>query len=412
MEYYVDNVKEYLKAISGDDSFINAERPEHGYGILNYLIITPTTFPSILDTDTDEEKLFKTLRRNCRGLKYRLSDGKILALPHWKFFNIGEKEETLPENINTQDGYHILDKLDGSMIHPIILDEKDKTIRLMTKMGFNDISRKVEDFFYKNCENHMALSKYLLERDMTPCFEICSPTLKIVVHYETTKLVLTEIRHNFTGKPVSVEELKSYAEKFDVPVIDTVELKSSNLQDIISEVYAMTGIEGIILRTGDKKYKLKTEWYRSRHRAISNIISEKNVIDFIINESFDDVISYIDEGESKDNIIRFANDLTSNVLSIIVDSINTARSLGDKTSKEASEYCDSNNLFNKLTIMFAHAHLDQGDEELRYNTYNKFIKFFSRQYTNTNRLNKNRIWIGNIKYSDYVSDFFFSMNDN
>lgn len=412
MDYYVDNVEKYLEAISGDESFINAERPEHDYGILNYLIITPTTFPSILESDTEEQKLHKILRRNCRGLKYRLSDGKILALPHWKFFNIGEKEETQPDNIDTSEGFHTLSKLDGSMVHPIILGKDTSQIRLMTKMGFNDISKKVESYAFEHCKNHIELSKYLLERDMTPCFEICSPNLKIVVHYQETKLVLTEIRHNFTGKPVSVDELLKYAEKFDVPVIDVLELKSTSIQDIISEVYSMTGIEGIILRAGDRKYKLKTEWYRSRHRAISNIISEKNVIEYILNEEFDDVIAYIDEGESKNNIIRYANDLSANILSIIVDSIETARSLKDKSPKEANEFCVENNLFNKLTIMFAHANLNQGDEELRFNTYNKFIKFFSRQYTNTNRLNKNRIWIGNIKYSDYVSDFFFSMNDN
>jgi hypothetical protein len=56
------------------------------------------------------------------------------------FFNVGEQIETQPDLVNSalQDrSFKFLEKLDGSMVRPVIIDNK---LRFATKMGFTDVA--------------------------------------------------------------------------------------------------------------------------------------------------------------------------------------------------------------------------------------------------------------------------------
>ena len=75
------------------------------------------------------------IARECRGLKFD-ADGRIIARPFHKFFNLGEKERV--EDIDWSAPHQLFDKLDGSMIHPAMLNGE---MVFMTRMGATDQAR-------------------------------------------------------------------------------------------------------------------------------------------------------------------------------------------------------------------------------------------------------------------------------
>lgn len=179
---HIDDVR---PAIAGRGEFIIAER-EH-YDVINYMVAFPDSF------DMDNE--YGAMRRECRGLKF-YKDGRIAARPFFKFFNINERTETNINNVDWSKPYTIMEKRDGSMIHPILIDNK---VCWMTKMGITEVSAQAEKFIEKNT-NYVEFAKWCIENQLTPIFEYTSPNNKIVVRYEKDELVLLAVRHNITGE--------------------------------------------------------------------------------------------------------------------------------------------------------------------------------------------------------------------
>jgi len=182
---HIDDVR---PAIAGRDEFIIAER-EH-YDVINYMVAFPDTFDM-----EDENDLFGSIRRECRGLKF-YKDGRIAARPFFKFFNINERIETNINNIDWSKPYTIMEKRDGSFVHPMRIGND---VRWMTKMGITEVSAQAESFIEKNSK-YNDFAEWCIENDLTPIFEWTSPNNKIVVRYETDELTLLAVRHNITGK--------------------------------------------------------------------------------------------------------------------------------------------------------------------------------------------------------------------
>ena len=85
---------------------------------------------------------------------FLIKDGNILSRRFHKFFNVGEREETLIDKIDLNQPHTILEKLDGSMVTPIINPDTGELF-WGTKMGRTDISEDVAEFVedkpeYKN----------------------------------------------------------------------------------------------------------------------------------------------------------------------------------------------------------------------------------------------------------------------
>ena len=60
------------------------------------------------------EKAWDKYTLEARGLMFDSLTGEIIARPFSKFFNLGEMEATLLQNL-PQEAYEVFDKLDGSM---------------------------------------------------------------------------------------------------------------------------------------------------------------------------------------------------------------------------------------------------------------------------------------------------------
>lgn len=176
---HLNHIDEVKSAIDGVEGFIVAERD---WGtVINYVQMGNQTFPEVIDVPT-------AIRRECRGLIFD-KNGFLVSRPLHKFFNLGERTETLVENVDISQPHVILEKLDGSMIRPFPTADG---YRLGTKMGITDVAMQAELWLADN-DNYDEFIQLHLDRGQTPIFEWCSRKQRIVIDYPQDRLVLIEI---------------------------------------------------------------------------------------------------------------------------------------------------------------------------------------------------------------------------
>ena len=83
----INNISDILPAIAGKEEFIIADRP--GFKVVNYLVQFENTFENPMDEGiSEQEKLYRTIRRECRGIIFDEITGDIIRRPFNKFFNL------------------------------------------------------------------------------------------------------------------------------------------------------------------------------------------------------------------------------------------------------------------------------------------------------------------------------------
>lgn len=180
----INHIDEVRVAIQGRPEFIEATR--EGYTIFNYMVAHEDSFDC-------------PIRRECRGLVFD-ENGRVLSRRFHKFFNLGEKEHTLPDNINWDIPHVVLEKLDGSMI---TFSYVERELRAMTKMGITDISKQVDNFV-ETKDNYLRFVDFCIKHNHTAIFEWLSRQNKVVIDHPEDRLILLAIRENNTGKYVNL----------------------------------------------------------------------------------------------------------------------------------------------------------------------------------------------------------------
>ena len=193
----IETIDDVLPSIKSREEFIVVDKDD--FIVINYAVSTDTTFDM-----KDEYDLDGAIRRECRGIKF-YPDGRIMARPFHKFFNSGEREETQPQNVDFSIAHHILTKMDGSMIHPIVM--KDGSIRFATKMGITDVSLQAEVFINQHSKYEQFAKHCMIDMKWTPIFEWTSPDNRIVLHYENPSLTLLAIRETVSGEYINLHVL-------------------------------------------------------------------------------------------------------------------------------------------------------------------------------------------------------------
>lgn len=158
------------------------------------------------DGISDEQRKEGFLILDMRGLVFDSQTGRLLRRPFEKFFNLGERFV----KIHTIDWDDVLalEKLDGSMICPIVVSTND--IVWMTKKSNNP---EVDEFVKSRPEYVKLVTAFC---DWSCLFEWCSPTNRIVVNYDKPQLILTGMRHISRGFYKPYHELKEIAKHFNV----------------------------------------------------------------------------------------------------------------------------------------------------------------------------------------------------
>ncbi len=216
------------------------------------------------------------LAKEFRGTTFREDTKELISRPLPKFFNVCERPETQPDQINWKKASYYT-KHDGSMAIPVSVNGK---IFWKTKKSFySTVAKKIQALWDRkghvylghNCYNESMLNDYCAQ--YTPIFEYVGPTNQIVLPYEEEKLIFLGSRHNETG-----DYLPSYQ-----TYCPNVTYES---------IAARKDIEGFVIRIGQQLMKAKTNWYLERHKVASEF-NPKAVIQATLDESIDDIIAMI-----------------------------------------------------------------------------------------------------------------------
>ena len=283
----IETIDDVLPHIDGRKEFVVADRGDHI--IINYAVAFADTFAPVTSVGD-------AIRRECRGLIFRKSDGRIIRRPFHKFFNIGEKEETQPDVIKAVlDDTSSLEKLDGSMIAPFAVTPGN--LRWGTKMGDTDVAKMVLPFLDAN-PNYVDFARGWINLGISPIFEFCSRKQRIVIDYPEDRLVLTAMRIMRSGKYVPYGVMKEYAADYNVEVVGTLDF----------DTFARD-VEGVVLRTSEgHMLKMKCESYVRIHKAKDKISVEKNAVDAILNNEIDDLLPELSQ-EDRDRVNRLSEEL-------------------------------------------------------------------------------------------------------
>jgi RNA ligase len=294
---------EEVQAIVNDNpNFYIGERD--GYVVANYLVAGKDTHPQVIDRRT-------AVMREMRGLIFD-TDGKILSRRLHKFFNFGEREDV--SMIDLSKHHVILEKLDGSMITPLMINSQ---LNWATKMGITDVSAQAAEFVSKSTIPYERFVLNVIEQDCTPIFEWCSRSQQIVIDYPEDRLVLIAVRDNETGEYVSFDRL---CHDLQIPMVQTME-PISDLDTFIQELRKREDIEGVVIRFDDgHMVKLKTDTYVSLHRAKSLLENEKDVIALILDNKVDDLYSLLSDVD-KARLKKFATDIMHDI-TVFCDEVN------------------------------------------------------------------------------------------
>ena len=295
----IEHINDVLPHIVDDSAF--GVFKKDGYTVIDYNFVSSDTFPTV----EDENDICNKMRREARGLIFD-DQGKLIARRYHKFFNYGEREELLPGNVDFSKPHVILEKLDGSMVSPVLINDE---IKWTTRMGVTFISPQVYDWLMADAErleSYMDFVHECFNFDVTPIFEWCSRKNRVVIDHPVERLVLTGMRENNSGRYYNQNAMSTLAIAYDIDFTKSFPYDANNILDIVRQ---QEGLEGVVIRFDDgQMLKIKCDWYSRIHKAKSFITSERAVTMAIVDGSIDDVLPMLPD-EDKKVVIKFRDKL-------------------------------------------------------------------------------------------------------
>lgn len=273
--------------------------------------------------------------REARGITFDKVTGECIARPFEKFFNLGEMQGfemiDLSNAMKNADLIEVMDKADGSMITPVNINGE---WCLKTKKSFySDVAKDAQKFF--NEPVNMYLRNFCaasFEHGFTVILEYMSPDNKVVVDYGPGRqFKILACRHNETGEYMDRQELKYVTSLYGISS-DLIDGESyylngssesalpaaDHISDLIASVPDQEGEEGWVIRATFSNrepltVKLKTEWYRERHRMLD--VTERDIATLCLNDKLDDMYSELREaGCDMDRIDTISNAVAQKVV--------------------------------------------------------------------------------------------------
>lgn len=271
--FHISHINDVLPYVEGRKDFVVADKGD--YTVIDYVFAGEDTFDH-------------PARVECRGIKFA-PDGSVLARPLHKFMNIGQTPDTQPDKIDFGQPHTITEKLDGSMIHPAIVNGE---VVFMTRMGRTDVAMKAE----RHLPEVEEMCRALLQMGVTPIFEWTAPDNRIVVRYGDSRLTLLAIRHNVSGEYWRRGALTT----FGIDVVTHHQPRHTSASDFLAYARAIQDAEGFVVRFDSGLWvKAKGDDYVLKHRAKDSILQEKNILALVLSGGLDDVLPLLDEPDAK-----------------------------------------------------------------------------------------------------------------
>lgn len=393
---FITCIEDILPAIEGREEFSVVENKD--YTLIRYENILEDTFPQVFTPMRSDmmgnvyghyEKDF-ALRRECRGIIFDTKTGKLLRRPFHKFFNYGEKPES--HNVELDQPHMILEKLDGSMIAPFLLGRE---LLWGTKSGHDtDVAWQAAAHVTKMYENFAR--KQISLNACTPIFEWCSPRNKIVLDYPNEGLVLTGIRHMTTGMYFTYDEMLKEAKQYNIPIVEYYQT-NGNMQQLSQYVHEGTEMEGVVVVFGSgHRLKIKSEWYVNLHRAKEAMTWDRNIVQYILEGTLDDIKPYMTD----DDLVRLnefeglVNSQMNEYASRALDLVTAAKT--SITKKEfATETVTQFDPFTKSLV------LSLWDEPSRERAYNSVKRIVAKNlFRNVKYAELRDTWFKGVKYNE------------
>lgn len=211
--------------------------------------------------------LWDEYTERCRGLIID-KNGHILNNPFRKFFNLGEKEYTMVQNLPIEVP-KITEKLDGMLG---ILYEEGDNVAISTRGTFDSP-------YAKWATNWLRLKGFKprdFKKGYTYLFEIIYPGSKIVVNYRSrSELVLLAVRSNTDDSELDhIKDAQrlglSYAKEYFFDKIDDASAYIEKRRGVESEGFVCKYYNGL-------RIKIKSADYKRLHKILTGGISAKDI---------------------------------------------------------------------------------------------------------------------------------------
>jgi len=264
--------------------------------IFHYMVTSPDLFKNEIE-------------RECRGISF-LGTGGCVCRPYNKFFNIGEREETLPQNLDWDNIGPVTIKADGSLVTPVEINgqifwKTKKTFFSNIAIDLNEKWSKKGSFWKK----YYDLIHSNDHKEYTLLFEYVSLGNRIVLKYDKEELIYLGKRNIITGEYIINPDI----------IVETVPNKEDAptwcYNRFIERVKDEKEIEGYVLYSKDglSAWKIKTQWYVDRHHLLSSI-SYKTILKMIGEETIDDIIAelrimgFVDQAKLVEDVYKEYSD--------------------------------------------------------------------------------------------------------
>ena len=242
--------------------------------------------------------------REFRGITFNLETGELISRPFHKFFNIGELDIDPDREIKIK---WIMDKLDGSMIHPVLLDgDKREVIFKTRKSPKSDVAIGFTNWISEQewYSEFIDFNKEMVLSGITPIFEFYHPRIsRIVLDYGAPFVRLIGLRKMEDGNYIDDLEFlekeikpnwKNLWERgiVKLPVeFDTMK-RVITVSDLVELAKVTENKEGwVIVDEYGERYKLKVPWYLERHKYFK--ITPKQIVEWYFSDELDDVLSML-----------------------------------------------------------------------------------------------------------------------
>ncbi len=256
------------------------------YRIFNYRLASYTDFlePNALE---------------CRGVMFEISPGfRLASLPMQKFFNLNENPLTMDLDLSDID--EITLKADGSLISTYI--NYDPSNRGRTYNYYNFYLKSKGSLFsdqamdamkFLALEQNAAFKEELVRSalsNLTINMEYVAPDNRIVIGYQEPQLVVLNIRNNFSGGYLDINEF--FDPSTEIYKRQIAKELPDNPTKFVTNIPQMEDVEGYVVRLSNGMYiKVKTEWYLVQHRAKDSINSPRRLFEAVLEEVTDDLRS-------------------------------------------------------------------------------------------------------------------------
>ena len=209
------------------------------------------------------------------------------------------------EDIQDKQIARVQDKRDGSVIS--FVKFPNGVVKAKSKMSFDSEQALSADAFYCSDKqsSYSGIAKfvdYCLNKNLVPIFEYTSPFNQIVLNYNDSELRVIQIRENETGRYLDIDETNTIIAQFNVKKADDYRLMPWHM--LLEKQQTEENTEGWIITLEDgQMVKVKTAWYFAMHGLTTEGTRENLLIETILEDRIDDVLSLIPDGEKKEFMI-------------------------------------------------------------------------------------------------------------